>query len=148
MYGLVEKMFGSDDGGAQSISGSFIYAVFRVIFGLLFMAHGAQKILGLFGGTNGTGATPPLASIFGMAGMIELFGGLLIVLGIFTRFAAIVAAVEMVFAYFMVHFPVGLNPLLNKGELVVLYFGAFLLMARLGSGRFSLEWGILRKEVF
>ncbi len=127
--------------------GSSLYFLFRVLAGLLFFFHGGQKLFGWFGGAGGNGAVT-LVSLFGLAGIIEFLGGLVIVLGLFSRLAATIAAVEMLIAFFMMHFPQGWNPLLNMGEAAVLYFAAFLVLIAYGNGRWSLEQKLLGKEVF
>ena len=86
----------------------YLYVLLRVVAGLLFACHGAQKLFGVFGGVGGPpGVAVPLSSLMGLAGCIELVGGLLIALGILTNFAAFVASGEMAFAYFMQPFPRG-----------------------------------------
>ena len=111
-----------------------IYAAFRVVFGFLFLSHGAQKLFGLFGGERVTGLGLPM-----IAGWIELVCGLLILLGLFTGIAAFVASGEMAVAFFMAHFPSGWHPLTNHGEAAVLFCFAFLYMAARGSGRYSVD---------
>src|SRR3954447_21427625 len=96
-----------------------IYAIFRIIFGLLFACHGAQKVLGLFGGPK---MDAPLMVV---AGWIELLAGLLILLGLFAGIAAFIASGEMAVAYFMAHASGGFWPIVNHGELAVLYCFAF-----------------------
>ena len=112
-----------------------VYVVFRVIVGLLFFMHGAQKLFGWFGSKG----TVPLMSLFGVAGVIELLAGILITIGLFTRLAALVSAVQMIAAYAIVHVPQGLLPYANGGELAVLYFAAFLAILANGSGTHSLD---------
>ncbi|MFL6200077.1 MAG: DoxX family protein [Thermoanaerobaculia bacterium] len=117
-----------------------IYALFRIIFGLLFASHGAQKLFGMFGGIDGKGS--PLPSSAGLpyvAGWIELVAGLLIAIGLFTGIAAFIASGEMAAAYFIAHASGGFWPLVNKGEMAVLYCFAFLYMAARGSGPYSLD---------
>jgi putative oxidoreductase len=104
------------------------YLVLRIGTGLLFMAHGLQKLFGFFGGL-GNGATAPLASKLGVAGVLELVGGLLLALGLFTRPVALVLAGEMVIAYVTAHLPRGLVPLQNGGELALLYALIFVFLA-------------------
>src|SRR5689334_6759607 len=105
----------------RSTCGPYLYVLLRIIAGLLFACHGAQKLLGMFGGFGGhPGATAPLFSQMGLAGIIELVGGLLIALGIFTGPAAFIASGEMAFAYFQAHFPHGFWPIQNGGETAVL----------------------------
>lgn len=109
------------------------YALMRIVFGLLFLCHGLQKLLGALGGNQ-----VPLASKFGAAGVIELVAGILILLGLAARWAAFVASGEMAVAYFTVHFPQAFWPIENQGELAVLYAFAFLFIATRGNGIWSL----------
>jgi len=124
----------------------YFYAVFRIVVGLMFATHGAQKLLGWFGGING--GSVPLFSLFGVAGVIEFVGGLFIALGLFTRIAAVVASLEMIVAYFRVHIPNGLVPLLNAGEPAVLFFLAFLVIMTMGAKKWSLEKALLKKDKY
>ena len=110
-----------------------IYALLRVVAGLMFALHGAAKILGI------GGQKVPLFSLMGLAGVIELVGGLLIAIGLFTAVAAFIASGEMAVAYFRVHAPQGLSPLANQGELAVLYCFLFLYVAARGAGRYSAD---------
>ncbi|MGE3539638.1 MAG: DoxX family protein [Candidatus Tectimicrobiota bacterium] len=115
------------------------YALLRIISGVLFACHGAQKLLGMFGGYGGQpGGTAPLFSMPGTAGIIELAGGLLIAGGFLTRPAAFLASGLMAFAYFLGHAHRGFWPLQNGGELAVLYCFLFLYIAAHGPGRWSL----------
>jgi len=110
------------------------YAAARIVAGLLFASHGAQKLFGLFGSPPMTGKPLMLA-----AGIIEMVCGLLIALGLFTRPAAFLASGEMAVAYFMVHAPQGFWPVQNKGENAVLYCFFFLFVAGRGAGIWSLD---------
>lgn len=112
-----------------------IYALFRIIFGLLFASHGAQKLFGMFGGRQ----MGPDAGLPYFAGWIELVTGLLIALGLLTGIAAFIASGTMAAAYFYVHAKDGFWPLVNQGEMAVLYCFAFLYMAARGSGRYSVD---------
>ena len=97
------------------------YTVLRVGAGALFMQHGLQKLFGMFGGFMGTpGATAPLASLFGVAGVLELIGGTLLVLGLLARPAAFVLLGQMLYAFLTVHAPQGGAPIQNGGELALL----------------------------
>jgi putative oxidoreductase len=117
-----------------------IYALFRIIFGLLFASHGAQKLFGMFGGVDGQGAKlGPEGGLGYVAGWIELVTGLLIAIGLFTGIAAFLASGTMAAAYFIGHASGGFWPLVNKGEMAVLYCFAFLYMAARGSGRYSVD---------
>ena len=124
-----------------------LYVIFRVFIGLLFMQHGLQKIAGMFGGM-GEGATAATFSLMWFAGYIELLGGLAIAIGFFTRLAAGIAALEIGIAYGMAHASAGLIPLVNGGELALLYFFSFLTILGHGAVKFSLEWKLLKREVF
>ena len=121
------------------------YAMLRVVAGFLFLCHGAQKILGLLGGADGDGGTVELVSRGGVSGIIELVGGLAILLGIGTSWAAFLASGLMAFAYFIAHQPRGPLPIQNRGELAALYAFLFLYIASKGSGIWSLE-SVLRKR--
>lgn len=114
------------------------YALMRIVTGFLFACHGAQKILGLLGGVDGKGGTANLASQYGVAGIIELLGGLAIALGIFTGIAAFVSSGLMAVAYFMAHQGHGVLPIQNRGELAALYAFVLLFIAARGSGIWSL----------
>ena len=99
------------------------------------MIHGTQKILGLPASEH----RPPIASMGGVAGVIELVCGALILIGLFTSIAALIASGEMAVAFFVAHAPQGLIPNLNKGELAVLYCFVFLYLASAGGGAWSLD---------
>ena len=109
------------------------YAVMRIVFGAMFMTYGLQK-LGLLGGQS-----VPMVSILGVAMAIELVGGALIAIGLFTRPAAFLASGQMTAAYFMAHQPQGLLPVQNQGIPAVLFCFAFLHMAALGAGIWSFD---------
>ncbi|MFB3902998.1 MAG: DoxX family protein [Acidobacteriota bacterium] len=111
-----------------------MYNVMRIALGLLFACHGAQKLFGWFGGQKAT-----LASLMGMAGVIEFFGGLLIAVGLVTQIAAFICAGEMAVAYFMAHAANALLPIQNQGELALLYMFAFLYIMAHGGGLWSID---------
>jgi putative oxidoreductase len=116
------------------------HALLRIGAGLLYMEHGLQKLFGMFGGMGSTpGATVPLVSLMGLAGVLETFGGLLLVLGLLTRPVAFVLAGEMLVAFFKVHLPQGGAPIQNHGELPLLYMLVFLFLVGHGAGRASLD---------
>ena len=130
-----------------------LYLAFRILVGLLFAQHGAQKLLGWFGGLAGNGLPVKLISLMGLAGIIELAWGLAIALGLFTRLAACFTALEMVIAYAIAHATKGLNPLStaansNGGELELLYIAAFLVLMAYGAKKWGLEKAIFKKEMF
>ncbi len=121
----------------------FFYFIFRLLAGLLFMQHGAQKLLGAFGGNAAA-----RFSLFWFAGVIELVGGFLIAVGLFSRLVAFITSIEMIVALFKVHFPSGWIPIVNKGELALLFFVVFLIILVYGSGKYSLDKMLFRKEIF
>jgi putative oxidoreductase len=126
--------------GALAALGPITWAVLRIGAGLLFMQHGLQKLFGWFGGFMGTpGTTAPLASQMGVAGILETFGGLLIVLGLFTRPVAFLLAGEMFVAYLQAHLPQGPWPILNRGEVPLLFFIIYLFLLGNGAGPASLD---------
>ncbi|HWP66174.1 MAG TPA: DoxX family protein [Candidatus Limnocylindria bacterium] len=114
---------------------SQLYAAMRIVTGFLFLWHGASKLLGI--------PTPPPpdapAFVIWVAGTIELVGGLLVMIGLFTRPAAFVSSGLMAFAYWMGHGLNALLPIQNKGELAALYCFVFLYIAARGAGRWSVE---------
>src|SRR5262245_437613 len=119
---------------------SQVYAIFRIVVGLLFLEHGLQKLFGF------PEAMPPgvPAFITYVAGPIELFGGLLVMIGLLTTWAAFICSGQMAVAYWMGH-GLGLNgpfsiyPIVNRGELAVLYCFAFLFIAARGAGIWSVD---------
>lgn len=112
-----------------------LYAILRIVAGLMFAMHGSQKLFGIPGGK------PPveIASMMGAAGIIELVAGIMIAIGLLTSIAAFIASGEMAVAYFMAHAPNGSLPILNQGELAVLYCFLFLYFAAAGSGIWSVD---------
>lgn len=118
---------------------SSTHGILRIGAGLLFMQHGAQKLFGLLGGVDGAGASVDLFSQMGLAGVLEFFGGAMIVLGLLTRPVAAVLTLLMIAAYFIAHAPQGLVPVLNGGELALLYALTFAFLAGNGPGAWSLD---------
>lgn len=116
-----------------------------MVTGFTICAHGFQKIFGWFGGLGGHGARVHLDSLLGLAGSLELVGGVLILLGLFTSPVAFILSGEMAFAYFRGHFPRGFLPIRNGGELAVLYCFVFLYLSAAGAGPLSLDALIRRK---
>jgi putative oxidoreductase len=113
-----------------------LLSILRIVTAFVFMTHGSQKLFGI--------PAPPhaqlqLFSLLGVAAVLEFFGGLLLLIGLFTRPVAFILSGLMAAAYFMVHAPMGLWPLLNKGELGVLYCFLFLYLAVAGGGSWSLD---------
>jgi putative oxidoreductase len=123
---------------------SYALALLRIVAGFTFTLHGAQKF-GALGGLHGQTATAFTMLWFG--GVLEIIGGPLIILGLFTRPVAFILCGEMAVAYFTVHVHMGpwLFPLLNNGEITVLYCFLFLYMATVGPGALSLD-GAIRKR--
>ena len=109
--------------------------VFRIIIGLLFTLHGTSKLFGW--PSNASGTVPVGTWPFWWAGLIELVVGVLVLLGLFTRVAALIGSGEMAFAYFTQHQPKAFWPIENGGELAVLYCFALLLIAFTGAGAFA-----------
>lgn len=105
-------------------------ALFRIIIGLLFVFHGVQKL---------TRGVELLSWPAGPASIIELVGGGLVVIGLWTRWAALLSSGAMAYAYFVVHQPKGLLPIENGGELAAIYSWAFLLLAFTGAGAWSID---------
>ena len=119
-------------------------ALLRIVAGFTFTLHGAQKF-GALGGLGGHAAAAYSALWF--AGVIEIIGGPLIILGLFTRPVAFILCGEMAYAYFTVHAHMGpfLFPLLNGGEITVLYCFFFLYLVFVGAGPYSLDGAIRHK---
>jgi putative oxidoreductase len=111
-------------------------SILRIMAGLLFFEHGLQK---LFAVPDAGGGAVPLLSLIGLAGLIELVGGTLIIVGLFTRISAFIISGEMAFAYFMAHAPQGFMPIENGGELAVLYCFLFFYLIFAGPGSWSVD---------
>lgn len=117
-----------------------IYAMFRIVVGFLFMAHGLQKVFGVLGGKIATSGLPLIA------GYIELLGGLCVMIGLFTTVAAFICSGTMAAAYFIAHAKQGWFPIENRGELAALYAFTFLYIAAHGSGIWSVDALIFRRD--
>ena len=114
-----------------------ILSVFRIMFALQRIEHATAKLfhfphVAMFDAVT-------LTSLFGVAGIIELIGGLLLLVGLFTPIVAFILSGEMAVAYFLVHAPQGFFPLLNMGEGAILYCFAFLYLAAAGAGPWSVD---------
>ena len=117
---------------------TYIYAVLRIVSGFLFLWHGSQKLFGY--PPPATPSAEPLSALMAVGGGIEFLGGLLIMIGLFTSFAAFISSGLMAVAYFGWHFSTqALLPLQNRGELAVIYCFVFLYIASRGSGVWSIE---------
>ncbi|MGH6781055.1 MAG: DoxX family protein [Sphingomonadaceae bacterium] len=112
-------------------------AALRIMAGLLFLSHGLVKLFGFPAGAQP--GVQPLMSLLGAAAVLELIGGLLIILGLFTRPVAFLLSGQMAVAYFLVHAPQGFHPVLNGGEASILFCFIFLYLAAAGGGAFSLD---------
>jgi putative oxidoreductase len=114
----------------------WMLSILRVVTAFLFMAHGGQKLFNFPPSAHPMAHLPPLMLT---AGILEFFGGLLLLLGVFTRPVAFILAGEMAVAYFMGHAPRGFWPIRNMGELAVINCFVFLYLAAAGGGPWSLE---------
>ena len=116
------------------------YVLLRIMAGVLFTFHGAQKMFGILGGSQ-----PPMGSLPWFAGIIELFGGPAVALGLGTRVAAFLCSGEMAVAYFQAHWKFQLGPeffpIVNRGELAILYCFVFVLIASKG----TVKWGLSKR---
>jgi putative oxidoreductase len=115
----------------------YALAALRIVTALIFMAHGTQKLFG-FPAPPQSGL-PPAFTLFWIGGILELGGGLLILLGLFTRPVAFVLSGEMAVAYWMFHAPRNVYPLLNGGDASILYCFVFLLFVFTGAGALSID---------
>jgi putative oxidoreductase len=116
------------------------HVMLRIVAGFLFLHHGGQKLFGWFGGSGGDpGGTVALMSLMGLAGVLEFYGGIAIVLGLFTRPVALLLSGQMAVAYFKSHQSRGTWPIENHGELAVLYSFIFLFLAAHGAGGLSID---------
>jgi putative oxidoreductase len=122
---------------SQSFSGPLL-SVLRVMAGLLFLAHGSAKLL-KFPATQYFADGVPLFSLTGFTGVLELVGGTLITVGLFTKITAFILSGMMAVAYFMAHAPQGFHPINNGGELAILYCFIFLYIAATGPGPWSVD---------
>ena len=119
-------------------------SVLRIVTAFLFIQHGAQK---LFSFPAPPQAAPPLLSLIGVAGILEFFGGLLLLIGLFSRPVAFLLSGQMAVAYFLAHAPQGFWPLLNKGELAVMYCFVFLYFAVVGGGSWGVDYLLRRRDI-
>jgi putative oxidoreductase len=124
-------------GNLRAVWAPRVLSIFRIMFALLFFAHGLVKLSGF-----PAGAQPgqvALLSLFGIAGLVEFVGGALLIVGLFTRPVAILLCGEMAVAYFFTHASQGVFPSLNGGELAILYCFAFLYLGCAGAGQWSID---------
>ena len=131
-------MFKHDHAGLKELT----HNALRVVAGFLFMQHGAQKLFGMLGGNQVEG----LMSAMGIAGILEFFGGLMMMAGLLTGPVAFLLAGQMAVAYFWRHAPYGFWPIMNRGELAAFYSFTWLYFFAAGPGKFSVDgWLAARK---
>jgi putative oxidoreductase len=114
----------------------YLLSVLRIVSALIFIEHGTQK---LFGFPPSPMPQPPVGSLLWIGGILETFGGFLLLIGLFTRPVAFLLAGEMAVAYWMFHAPKGLYPMLNMGDAAILYCFVFLYLSAAGPGPWSLD---------
>jgi putative oxidoreductase len=119
-----------------------LLAILRIVTGLLFLEHGLIKLIGFPPG--GKPGLQDVGSFLWIAGVIELVTSVLVTLGLFTRFAAFIAAGEMAVAYWIVHAKMGFYPAVNMGEAAILFCFVFLYIAAVGPGAWSVDGARLR----
>lgn len=118
----------------------YLRSILRIVAGFAFSLHGYQKFFGILGGSKAE-----LGSLMGVAGVLETFGGALIILGLGTRPVAFLLSGQMAVAYFKVHLGINVWPILNNGEVTVLYAFLYLWLATAGAGPLSLDQMLARK---
>lgn len=116
------------------------HVLLRIFAGAILMQHGSQKLFGFLGGIDGAGHVAHIGTLPWAGGIMEFFGGLLIVIGFYTRIVAFLLAGEMAVAYFTVHARRDFWPILNHGELAITLCFIFLYLAATGAGAISLDW--------
>jgi putative oxidoreductase len=117
----------------------YLQSLLRIVAAFMFILPGTMKLFAFPAGIPPTGGTAPLMSEAGLAGVLETFGGLLLLLGLFTRPVAFVLAGEMAVAYFQVAFPQGFWPILNQGMPAALFCFIWLYLSAAGAGPWSLD---------
>jgi putative oxidoreductase len=124
----------------SSFSGVLL-SVLRIMSGLLFLEHGTSKVLSFPHAPMHSGPAPTgfMALLGQTSGILELIGGILLVIGLFTRITGFILSGEMAVAYFMVHAKMGFYPMDNHGEIAVLYCFVFLYFAAAGGGPWSID---------
>jgi putative oxidoreductase len=120
----------------QTVWAPRVLSILRIVTALIFMEHGTQK---LFGFPPSERPQPELFSLIGLAGVLEFVGGILLVLGLFTRPVAFLLSGQMAVAYWMAHAPQSFFPVLNGGDAAILYCFVFLYLAAAGGGAWSLD---------
>jgi len=117
----------------------YLLSILRIVAAFLFMQFGTAKLFAFPGAIMPGGGTAPVASLAGVAGVLEAFGGLLLIAGLFTRPIAFLLSGEMAVAYFYAHAPHGFWPVLNKGAPAALYAFVFLYLSAAGAGPWSID---------
>lgn len=135
----MEASFVSRIGGRWVGWAPRLKSVLRIVASLMFMSVGAIKLFAFPVGIPPAGGAVPWLSLIGVAGMLEVFGGGLLLIGLFTRPVAFVLAGEMAVAYFMAHFPQGFWPALNGGQTAILYCFIWLYFSAAGAGPWSVD---------
>ena len=118
-------------------------SLLRIVASLIFILHGSSKILGFPVSEMGM---PPMGSLFWIGGLLELVGGLLLLIGLFSRPVALILSGEMAVAYWMVHAPQSTFPMINGGDAAILYCFVFLLIAATGPGPWSIDASLRRRR--
>jgi putative oxidoreductase len=118
----------------------YALSILRIVAALLFLQSGLEKLFGF------PAAGAPLSGLIIVAALIETIGGLLLLVGLFTRWAAFVASGEMAFAYFLAHAPKSFYPAVNGGNLAVLYCFVFLYLVFAGGGPWSVDHAVLKRD--
>ena len=113
----------------------YALSILRIVTALLFLEHGTMKLLGF----PPSQMHPPLFSLVGVAGLMELIGGVLLIAGLFTRPVAFLLSGQMAVAYFMAHAPQSVFPIINRGEAAILFCFVFLYFVFAGGGAWSLD---------
>ncbi|QMU78072.1 DoxX family protein [Streptacidiphilus sp. PB12-B1b] len=125
----------------------YVLSLFRVIVGALFVCHGAATLFGVLGGTPGTGGATPAGTWPGWwAALIQFLGGALVVVGLGTRWAALLCSGSMAYAYFTIHQEKAALPIQNGGEAAVMFCWAFLLIALAGPGAWAVDALLTRSD--
>jgi putative oxidoreductase len=121
----------------------YLLSVLRIVAAFLFMQFGTAKLFAFPAAIMPGGGTASIASLPGIAGTIEVFGGLFVLVGLFTRPVAFILSGEMAIAYFLGHAPQGFWPVLNQGHPAVLFCFVWLYLSAAGAGPWSLDakWG-------
>ena len=120
----------------------YVLSILRIVVGLLFLQHGLSKVFNF----PAPSPVPSLSGLMILAAFLETVGALLFVVGAYTRIVAFVLSGEMAFAYFMAHAPRAFYPLVNAGELAVIYCFIFLYFAFAGGGPWSVDRAVLKQD--